>query len=249
MPRQSNAIDDRSDPQWFSTTHWSVVLSAGQADSSQASESLEKLCRAYWPPLYSYIRRHGHDPEEAKDLTQAFFAKLLQKNFWSRADPQKGRFRSFLLTALRHFLADERDRGRTAKRGGGLAFISLDEHASEERFIEGQAGNLSAEQQYDRQWAVTVLQQARAKLREECIASGKAGLYDRVSLVEGQGEGAVPHAVIAQELGMSVSAVKSAISRLKARYGELVREEVAHTVSSPAEIPDEIRHLLAVIGA
>lgn len=249
MPRQSNAIDDRSDPQWFSTTHWSAVLSAGQANSSQASESLEKLCRAYWPPLYSYVRHQGHGPEEAQDLTQAFFAKLLQKNFWARADPQKGRFRSFLLTALRHFLADQRDRGRTAKRGGGLSFISLDEQASEERFIEGLSQNLSGEQQFDRQWAATVLEQARTKLRQECVASGKSALYDRISLVEGQPECAVPQAVIAQELGMSVSAVKSAVLRLRARYGELVRQEVAHTVSSPAEIEAEIRHLLSVIGA
>jgi len=249
MSRPSNAIDDRSDPQWFATTHWSVVLSAGQTNSSHASEALEKLCRAYWPPLYSYIRRQGHGPEEAQDLTQAFFAKLLQKNFWGRADPQKGRFRSFLLTALRHFLADERDRGRTAKRGGGLSFISLDEKATEERYLEGLGQNLSGEQQFDRQWASTVLEQARTRLRQECIASGKSGLYDRVSLVGGQNECAVPHAVIAQELGMSVSAVKSAVSRLRARYGELVREEVAHTVSSAAEVDAEVRHLLSVIGA
>lgn len=249
MARQGNAVDERSDPQWFSTTHWSVVLSAGQADSSQASESLEKLCHAYWPPLYSYIRRQGHGPEEAQDLTQAFFAKLLKKNFWARADPQKGRFRSFLLTALRHFLADERDRVRTAKRGGGVSFISFDEQGSEERFLEGASQNLSGEQQFDRQWAATVLEQARARLRQECVASGKSGLYDRVSLVDGGNESVLPHAAIAQEVGMSVSAVKSAISRLRARYGELVRQEVAHTVSNPAEIEAEIRHLLSVIRA
>jgi RNA polymerase sigma-70 factor (ECF subfamily) len=248
MARQGNAVDDRSDPQWFSTTHWSVVLSAGQASSSQASESLEKLCHAYWPPLYSYIRRQGHGMEEAQDLTQAFFAKLLKKNFWARADPQKGRFRSFLLTALRQFLADERDRVRTAKRGGGVSFISFDEQASEERFLEGASQNLNSEQQFDRQWASTVLEQARAKLRQECVASGKSALYDRISLVEGKDASAVPHALIAQELGMSVSAIKSAVSRLRARYGELVRQEVAHTVSSPAEIEAEIRHLLSVIG-
>lgn len=250
MPDQGNKTD-RSDPQWFSTTHWSAVLSAGNADSSRASESLDKLCRAYWPPLYSYIRCQGHGPEEAKDLTQAFFAKLLAKNFWARADPQKGRFRSFLLTALRQFLADERDRVETAKRGGEYSFISFDAQTGEDQFLEGTAANLTGEQQFDRQWAATVLEQARAKLREECAASGKLGLYDRISLVEGQGQGAttIPHAVIAQELGMSVSAVKSAVSRLRARYGELVRQEVAHTVSDPSEIEAEIRHLLSVIGA
>jgi RNA polymerase sigma factor (sigma-70 family) len=248
MSRPSNAIDDRSDPQWFATTHWSVVLSAGQTTSSRASEALEKLCRAYWPPLYSYIRRQGYGPADAQDLTQAFFAKLLEKNFWARADPEKGRFRAFLLTALRHFLADEKDRARTAKRGGEYAFISFDEQAGEEHFLGGLDQNLSAEQQFDRQWASTVLEQARTKLRQECIASGKSGLFDRVSLVGGQNECAVPHAVIAQELGMSVSAVKSAVSRLRTRYGELVRQEVAQTVSSPDQIPAEIRHLLSVIG-
>src|SRR5882672_3567870 len=207
MPRHASNVagSATTDHQWFATTHWSVVLSAGQASSTHASESLEKLCRAYWPPLYSFIRRQGHGPEEAQDLTQAFFAKLLRKNFWARADPQKGRFRSFLLTALRHFMADERDRGRTAKRGGGLSFISLDEQASEERFLAGLGQNLDSQQQFDRQWATTVLEQARAKLRQECVASGKLGLYDRVSLVDGRSDSALPLAVIAQELGMSIS--------------------------------------------
>ncbi|HXJ55222.1 MAG TPA: sigma-70 family RNA polymerase sigma factor [Verrucomicrobiae bacterium] len=249
MPRQSDPIDDRSDPRWFATTHWSVVLSAGQTHSAHSSEALDKLCRGYWPPLYSYIRRQGYGPTDAQDLTQAFFAKLLEKNFWARADPQKGRFRSFLLTALRHFLADARDWVRTAKRGGGVSFISLDEQASEGRFLEGIGQNLSAEQQFDRQWASTVLEQARTKLRQECIASGKSGLYDRISLIGGKKESSATYAVVAQELGMSVSAIKSAVSRLRDRYGELVREEVAHTVSNPAEIDAEVRHLLLVIGA
>ena len=249
MPGLSKAIDDRSDPQWFATTHWSVVLSAGQANSSHASESLEKLCRGYWPPLYSYVRRQGFGPEDAQDFTQAFFAKLLEKNFWARADRQKGRFRSVLLTALRQFLADERDRVRTAKRGGRFSFVSFDEQAGEPHFMEDLGPNLSGEQQFDRQWASTVLEQARNKLRHECVASGKAGLYDRVSLVDGRNEGSVTYAVVAQELGMSVSAIKSAVSRLRERYGELVREEVAHTVSSPAEIDAEVRHLLAVIAS
>jgi len=248
MPRQGNPTDDRSDPQWFATTHWSVVISAGLTNSSHASEALEKLCRGYWPPLYSYIRRQGYGRADAQDLTQGFFAKLLQKNFWARADPQKGRFRSFLLTALRQFLADERDRVRTAKRGGGLSFISIDEQAGEDHFLEGLSQNLSGEQQFDRQWASTVLEQARAKLRQECIAAGKSGLYDRVSLAGGKNERSVSYTVVAQELGMSVSAIKSAVSRLRERYSELVREEVAHTVSSPAEIDAEVRHLLSVIG-
>jgi RNA polymerase sigma-70 factor (ECF subfamily) len=251
MPRNSSdsGSNATSERQWFATTHWSVVLSTAQSNASQASEALEKLCRTYWPPLYSYVRRQGYGPEDAQDLTQAFFAKLLEKNFWARADPQKGRFRSFLLTALRQFLADERDRARAAKRGGGAALISFDEQVGEEHFLEGLDHKLSPEQQFDKQWASTVLKQARARLRQECIASGKSDLYDRINLLGDQDERPDTYADIAQQLGMSVSAIKSAVSRLRARYGELVREEVANTVSSPAEVDAEIRHLLSVIGA
>jgi RNA polymerase sigma-70 factor (ECF subfamily) len=246
MPRPSNETDAGSERHWFATTHWSVVLSAGDVHGLKASEALEKLCRTYWRPLYSYVRRQGRGPEDAQDLTQAFFAKLLEKNFWARADRTKGRFRSFLLTALRQFLSDERDRARTVKRGGGFSFISFDEEVGEEHFAESL--NLSSEQQFERQWALTVLQQARAALQQECVASGKSALYQRVNLLGDQKESSIPYAAIAQDLGMSVSAIKSAVSRLRERYGELVREEVAHTVSSPAEVDSEIRHLLSVIG-
>jgi RNA polymerase sigma-70 factor (ECF subfamily) len=248
MLRVSNTPDDSSDPQWFVTTHWSVVLSAGQVGSSQASAALEKLCRAYRQPIYGFIRRRGYRPEEAEDLTQDFFLKLLKKNFWSRADPQKGRFRSFLLKTLCHFLADEKDRVRTAKRGGGVTFIPFDEH-TEDYFQAGLNQNLTDEQQFDLQWASSVLEQARSKLRHEYIAAGNAGLFNRVGLEGGKTESALPYAVIAKELGMSLGAIKSAISRLRQRYAQLVREEVAHTVSSPGELETELRHLLAIIGS
>ena len=203
----------------------------------------------YWPPLYSYVRRQGYGLEDAQDLTQAFFAKLIEKNFWARADPQKGRFRSFLLTALRQFLADERDRARAAKRGGGVSAISFDEKTGEEHFLEGLDQKLTGEQQFDRQWASAVLKQARARLRQECIASGKSGLYDRVNLLDDKPEKSLAYAEVARQLGMSLSAVKSAVSRLRERYGEMVREEIAHTVSEPGEVDAEIRYLLSVIGA
>ena len=232
-------------PRVFPNTRWSVVLAARQP-TPEATAALEIICQSYWYPLYAYIRRSGHSSHDAQDLTQAFFAKLLEKNFWARADPQKGRFRAFLLTALRHFLADERDRVRTAKRGGGMSFISFDEQAGEEHFLEGLSQNVSAEQQFDRQWASTLLEQARRKLRQECIASGKSELYDRVGLVGDKSETSGSYAAVAQELGMSISAIKSAVSRLRGRYGELVREEVAHTVSSPAELDAEVRYLLSV---
>jgi len=248
MPGPSKTNDTASERHWFATTHWSVVLRAGDAQALHASQALEKLCRTYWPPLYSYVRHQGFRPEDAQDLTQAFFAKLLEKNFWARANPEKGRFRSFLLTALRHFVNDERDRARTAKRGGGVSFIPFDEGTGEEHFFKGLNPNLNSEQQYDRQWAATVLEQARAKLRQECIASGKSELYDRVNLLSDQPEKADSYADVARQLGMSVSAIKSAVSRLRARYGALVREEVAHTVFSPAELDAEIAYLLSVVG-
>src|SRR4051812_42820568 len=161
MPNNDLADSATSNPQWFATTHWSVVLSAGELNSVKGSQALEKLCRAYWPPIYSYVRRMGYRTEDAQDLTQAFFAKLLEKNFWARANPEKGRFRSFLLVVLRQFLADERDRARTAKRGGGAPLISLDEGIVEGEFLKADQ-NLSGEQQFDGQWASTVLNQARA---------------------------------------------------------------------------------------
>src|SRR5688572_9383199 len=227
MPRPSNSTEVGSGGQWFTTTHWSVVGAAGGLTDA-SKEALEKLCRTYWPPLYSYVRRWGYRPEDAQDMTQAFFARLLEKNFWARADRQKGRFRSFLLTALRQFLADERDRAKTIKRGGGVPLIPLDEQTGEDSFVQGLNRNLSGEQQFDRQWASTVLQQARDRLREECIGSGKATLYERVNLLGDEHDRSAAYADLAKELGMSVSAIKSTVSRWRERYGELVREEVAH---------------------
>jgi DNA-directed RNA polymerase specialized sigma24 family protein len=250
MTRHANDVagGTTTDRQSFTTTHWSALFLTRQGDSPQASEAVEKLCRAYWLPLCGYVRRQGFSPEEAQDLTQAFFTKLLEKNFWIRADPLKGRFRSLLLTALRQFVADQRDRAQTAKRGGGIPLISLDERSGEARLLDGQDQNVSVEQQFDRQWAAAVLEQARARLREECIASGKSGLYDRISLLDDLPGKSLSYAQVAGQLGMSVSAIKSAVLRMRERYGELVREEVAHTVSSPAEVDGEIRHLLSVLG-
>jgi len=247
MPNNDLADSATSNPEWFATTHWSVVLSAGELNSVKGSQALEKLCRAYWPPIYSYVRRMGYRTEDAQDLTQAFFAKLLEKNFWARANPEKGRFRSFLLVVLRQFLADERDRARTAKRGGGAPLISLDEGVVEGEFLKADQ-NLSGEQQFDGQWASTVLNQARARLRQECVDSGKLDLYERVNLLGEKEERSVTYDDIARELDTSVSAIKSAVLRLRGRYAGLVREEVAQTVSSPGEVDAEIGYLLSIIG-
>ena len=233
--------------QSFTTTHWSVVLRAGDGDSPQAASALEQLCRTYWYPLYAYVRREGHTPPDAQDLTQEFFARLLARNSLAQVGPQKGKFRSFLLAALRHFLSDQRDRDRAVKRGGGAEVLSLDAQEAEERYRLEPVERLDAEKIYERRWAMTLLERALIRLREESAAAGKAELFERLrSFVAGDSE--VTCAEAATELGLSESAVKSAVHRLRERYRELVREEIAHTVADPAEIEAEIRYLITVIS-
>src|SRR5438445_1729020 len=182
------ALDKR---QWFATTHWSVVLTAGQNSSPQAAEALEKLCRTYWYPLYAYVRRQGHSPPDAQDLTQEFFARLLARNYLGTVGREKGKFRSFLLAALNHFMADERDRARAAKRGGGKALISLDEEDAETRYQADMASSLPPDKIFEKRWATTLLEQAFSKLREESVAAGKGERFDRlkVFLQEGSDPG------------------------------------------------------------
>jgi RNA polymerase sigma factor (sigma-70 family) len=231
----------------FATTHWSVVLQAGSGDSPQAAEALERLCRTYWYPIYAFVRRQGRSPEDAQDLTQDFFAHLLAKDFPCGATPQRGRFRSFLLAALRHFLVDQNRHARAAKRGGGQRLISLDEGNAEARFQGEPHDDGTPEKLYERGWAQTLLDRAEARLRGEYSAVGKGELYERLKsfpLAE-KAEGSFSQA--AAQLGVSESALKSAVHRLRARYRELVREEVAQTVADPAELEQEARHLIAVI--
>jgi len=232
---------------WFATTHWTVIRSAGENNSAQAVEALEKVCRTYWPPVQSFVRRQGYNEQDAQDLAQSFFAKLLEKNFWRRADPKKGRFRSFLLTALRQYLADDRDRARTAKRGGGVPTISLDEQSSDGKPIELLEANVPNDQHFDREWAMAVLEQARSKLRQECVDSGKSAFFERVDLLGLNHQKSMTYGELAPQLGMSISALKSAVSRLRERYAELVREEIAQTVSSPEELDNEISYLLSIL--
>jgi RNA polymerase sigma factor (sigma-70 family) len=237
------------DPNRFAITRWSVVLSAGDGLSPDGSQAREKLCRIYWPPLYNYVRRQGYSPEDAQDLTQSFFAKCLEKGFFARANPEKGRFRSFLLTALRQFLLDQRDRERTIKRGGGVPLISLDQTAAEERFFAVTQADVPSEQLFDRRWATSILSSARERLRHECSASGKASLYEQLHLLGESSDAPLSCAEMAARVGMTNSALKTAVSRLRQRYGQLVRDEIAQTVTDPAEVDSEIRYLLTVIGA
>jgi RNA polymerase sigma-70 factor (ECF subfamily) len=233
---------------WFTTTHWSLVLNARDPSSPLATDALEKLCRTYWYPLYVYVRRQGEDDESAKDLTQGFFARLLEKNYLAQVQRERGKFRSFLLAALKHFLADEWDKARAQKRGGGQPLISLDDTTCEDRYRLEPAEAMDAEKLFERRWALTLLEQARGRVREEYVKAGKAELYDGLKSFESGDQNAPSYAQVAGELGLTESAVKSAVFRMRQRYRELVREEVANTVDSPAEVDAEIRYLISVIS-
>jgi len=224
-----------------------VVLAAGQQELPQAASALETLCRSYWYPLYAYVRRRGYGPEDAQDLTQDFFAQLLRKNYPARADRVKGRFRSFLLHALNQSLIDHRERASALKRGGGQVFISLDEESPEERYRLEVADELTPEKLFERRWAQTVLDHALARLRSEFVAAGKGETYEVLQAFEPGEQCPLSYAEAAARLGVSESAVKSMIHRLRQRHRELVREEIAHTVPTVAEIDEELRHLVAVL--
>lgn len=231
----------------FKTTHWSVVILAGQEASPRAAESLEKLCRAYWFPLYAYVRRHGHTPEEAKDLTQEFFARLIEKHWVADADRDKGRFRTFLLTALRRFLANEWRSAHAARRGGGCTLIPLDETA-EARYAQELSTDLTPERTYERHWALSLFDQALARLRQEYGAAGKVQQYDALKEFLSAEPDEGDYARVGAQLQMSTGAVATAMCRLRQHYRALVREEIAHTVNSPDELEDEMRSLLAALA-
>jgi RNA polymerase sigma-70 factor (ECF subfamily) len=234
---------------WFTTTHWSVVLAAGQNGTRDAEAALEQLCRTYWYPLYAYARRQGHNPHDAQDLTQGFFARLLAKRDLAAVAPEKGKFRSFLLTALNHYLANERDRAQAIKRGGKQTFISLDEESAEERYRLEPASTLTPAMIFERRWALTVLDEALKKLKIEFTATGRQAQFDRLKpFLEGE-VGRGDYQVAAAELKVSPGAVAMAVQRLRSRYRELVRQEVAHTVATASEVEVEMRHLFAVLAA
>ena len=233
---------------FFATTHWSVVLAAGRAEDSGAKEALEQICQTYWYPLYAYVRRKGNSPEEAEDLTQEFFARLLARNDFARVCPEKGRFRAYLLAAINHHPCDRRDYDRAAKRGGGQVILSLDAQEAEERYRLEPLDIRSPNRLYERRWALALLERARMRLREEYLVAGKGDLYQLLNALEPGAAERLSYAEIAQRLDKTESAVKTEASRLRRRYGELVRAEIAQTVPSPADVDDELRYLLSVIG-
>jgi RNA polymerase sigma-70 factor (ECF subfamily) len=232
----------------FATTHWSVVLEA-QGESPAAQEALEKLCRTYWRPIYSFVRRQGIPPEEAEDLTQGFFALLLERRDLRTVRKEKGRLRSYLLSALKHFLADERRRAMAIKRGKGERLIPLEELHAEEWTGMGATDPLTAERIYERRWASTLLDCVLSRLEEKYRTRGNAALFDSFNQLLADEPGSPSQADIAAQLGMTENAVSQAFYRFRQSYQSLLREEIAHTVATPGDIENELRYLIAVIRA
>jgi RNA polymerase sigma factor (sigma-70 family) len=234
----------------FVTTHWSVVLAA-HGQTPAANEALEKLCRTYWRPLYVFVRREGYGPEDAQDLTQGFFARLLERRDFEAVRREKGRLRSYLLVALKNFLTNERHRARAIKRGEGKMLIPFDELVLHDSADLGLVENLTADRIYERRWALTVLEQVLARLKEEYRAAGPAtaGLFDRFKELLADDPDRPSQVQIADEFGMTENAVKQAFHRFRQRYQQILRDEIANTVAVPGDIEDELRHLIAVLRA
>lgn len=230
----------------FHTTRWSVVVRAQSTNKGAADESLESLCRQYWPPLYAYVRGRGHPPHDAQDLTQEFFARLLEKNWLAPADRSQGKLRSFLLTALKRFLANEWDRSHAAKRGGLHDITSLDTEEGEQ--LLASAAALPEEPAFDRAWALTVLQSTLRRLRAEYEQAGKLREYERIKPALTSLHGEIDYAAIAADLRVLPASARSVVHRLRKRFREFFREEVAGTVATPEEIDDEMRALVAALG-
>jgi RNA polymerase sigma factor (sigma-70 family) len=233
----------------FVTTHWSAVVRAGRDDPAAAQAALGELCQTYWYPLYAFIRRQGREPHDAEDLTQAFFARLLEKNFVASAKQEKGKFRSFLLAAVKGFLANEWDRQHAAKRGGFQTHINVDTAVAETRFHSNLAHALQPDILFERQWAITLLESVMAQLEDEYLGTGRAHLFERLRGCLAKEEDAQPYANIALELNLTEAAVKAAVHRLRARYREILRLEIAKTVASPDEVEGELRHLFATFSS
>jgi RNA polymerase sigma-70 factor (ECF subfamily) len=237
---------ERNGPVAFSTTNWSVVLEA-QGQSPAAQEALEKLCRTYWQPVYSFIRREGTGPEEAEDLTQSFFAMLLERRNFEAVRKEKGRLRSYLLTSVKHFLVSEHRRAVTLKRGKGQRPVPLDELSGAERSDMEPAHHLTAERVYERRWALTLMEQVLRRLKEEYYIAGNAALFDSLKQLLPDEPEAQSRADIATQLGMTDNALRQAFHRFRHRYQLLLREEISHTVAIASDVEDELRHLIAVL--
>jgi RNA polymerase sigma-70 factor (ECF subfamily) len=238
-------MDPPPGPTSFPTTLWTVVLHAGRDETAHARAALAQLCQRYWYPLYSFVRHRGHLPHDAQDLTQAFFTQLLEKRGLGRVDPEQGRFRTFLLAALKNFLANDWDRSQARKRGGGQTIVSLEQEVGESRFRLEPSHDWTPERHFERQWAVTLLDQVLTTLREEYHAEGRGDLFEELKAVLTGRAGA--YAEMAARLGRSEGSIKVAVHRLRRRYRELIRARVAETVEA-GDVDDELQHLMAVLG-
>ena len=226
-----------------------MVLSARRGNDTDARKALEQLCQTYWYPLYAFVRRRGHSVEDAQDLTQAFFARLLEKDYLANVDRAKGRFRSFLLASLKHFLSNEWDRAGAQKRGGRRSLIPLDGPAAESHYALEPADNITPENLYERRWALTLLEATLARLRDEFAGEGKSRSFDELKFALVGDKGSVGYAELARQLGMSEGALKVAVHRLRARYRAVLRAQVADTVGEAGDVEEELRHLFEVLGS
>jgi RNA polymerase sigma-70 factor (ECF subfamily) len=232
----------------FATTHWTVVLAAGQRHTPQSDGALEELCRTYWFPLYAYVRRRGHTKEDAEDFVQEFFARFLEKNYLAGLSAERGRFRAFLLAALKHFLANEWDKSQAQKRGGGAAHLSLDWQTADTKFQFAATNEPSPDKAFDREWALALLAKVIERLQQECAADGKAKLFEQLKIFLTAGKGALSHADAAQKLGMDEPAVRVAVHRLRKRYRQLLRDEISQTLADESQVDEEMRALFGAFA-
>ena len=232
----------------FATTHWTVVLAAGRRHTPQSDGALEELCRTYWFPLYAYVRRRGHTREDAEDLTQAFFARFLAKNYLEGLSAERGRFRAFLLASLKHFLINEWKKSQRLKRGSGEINLSLDWQTADTKFQVAATAEPSPDKAFDREWALALLAKVIERLQKECETDGKAKLFGQLKtfLIGGKGESAQSEA--AKTLGMAEGALRVAIHRLRKRYRQLLRDEISQTLTDPAQVDEEMRALFGAFG-
>ena len=242
-----SAASSQSRRRRFATTHWSIVAAAGGRPSPESREALAALCQTYWYPLYAYVRSHGRRAQDAEDLTQEFFATLLEKGYLQAADRERGRFRSFLLTAFKRFLGKEQERANAQKRGGGKTILSIDFQTGEGRYQREPSHDWTPERVFDRRWALTILEQVLARLAAEYAAKQKGRLWEQLQPYLTGTAGAPSYAAVASVLGITEGAVKVAVHRMRRRYRELLREEIVQTVDSPQEVDDELTLLLAAL--
>jgi RNA polymerase sigma factor (sigma-70 family) len=251
VPRRNPAegpVSAKADPGVFATTHWGAVVAAGQSDEKQAAAALEELCRTYWYPLYTFVRRQGKSPEDAEDLTQNFFARLLEKGYLAKADPSRGRFRTFLLGSLNNFLINDWKREGRIKRGRNVTFVSFDGKEAEEIYGEERFGETDPTNLFDRQWAETLIARVLSILRDEYAAVDKAELFTALKTCVWGETKSVSYSEIGKRLNLAEGAVKVAAHRLRKRFRTLLRTEIGHTVARPEDIDEELRLLIEVLS-